>query len=345
MAISNAVLATTLPKLLKDVVQESFVATPLFRALKPELFEGGSRLEQPLAFGRSTQMTESTGAGFNPLDTSVRDPMATAAFDFALFTQDVVISDQWRYSNAGDTAIASILDTLVENSLMNMRQDISNRIFRSTLPTSASSTLLQTLNGSGVNGAEAIDTSGWYETLAYGTGGQDNSVGGLSKSTYADLGWNNQYVNAGGTLTLASLNKLLNETYAKSPTMGYPDVIFMSLNCFSAFQALVNSGNAYATRNERTDLLGSFLYDYNGAKIYLEPSLGYATRESGNPVVSAIAMNSRYVKLYMDKSANFSTSELFHDPSVAAMRMRISLRLQLVTSHLASAGILANAEA
>jgi hypothetical protein len=348
VAISNAVLATTLPLLIKKVLDNSFLATPLFRALQDagalKRKIGSQRIEQPVMFGTSTNMTEITGSGFNALDMSVQDPFNRAIFEWSLFTKPLLISDQWALSNAGDEEISNILENLVSNALIDMRKQISSRVFTGAIPTSASATSLQTLNGSGTS-ALAADTTGWLQAVAFGSQ-TTNTVGGLSKSTYAALNWQNQYVNAGGTLSLADIDELMIQASLYHPGGRRPDILFMSPKCFAAFQGLLTDDYRYQNVSDRDALAGAnYVATWRGAKVYVEPTLGFTSAAAGTPVISAYAVSSDMVNMYIDPNADFSVGELAPYPGYAARFANITLRTQLVTGHLASAGILANAEA
>jgi hypothetical protein len=346
VAISNAVLATTLPLLIQKVLDNSFLATPLFRglqdagALKRKV--GSQRIEQPVMFGTSTNMTELTGSGFNSLDMSVQDPFNRGIYEWALFSKPLIISDQWALANEGDEAISNILENLVSNALIDMRKLISRRVFRGDSPTSASGTTLSTFNGMGTS-TLAVDTTGWYQAAAFGSQ-TGNTVGGLSKTTYASFNWQNQYVDAGGTLSLDHIDELMIQASLYHPGGRRPDIIFMSPKCFAAFQSLLTDDYRYQNVRDRDALAGAdYVATWRGARIYVEPTLGY-NNAAGN-AVSAFAISSDTVSMYIDPNADFSVGELAPYPGYAARFANINLRAQICTGHLASAGVLIRAEA
>jgi len=206
-------------------------------------------------------------------------------------------------------------------------------------------TTFQTLNGNGTATA-APNTTGWLEARATGT--QLNTVGGLSKVTYRGQNWFNAVVDAGGTLSLAHLDELFINCQIRNPSGAFPDILLMSPNCYAAFQALQQSSVRYVSSGDRDGLDRDMVGMWRGARIYVEPNLGFAS-DAGVPAagdaISAYALSSDQFQLYADTDGFFNVSEMMPVPGTATEAAMVFCRMQLVTGHLASHGILFDAEA
>jgi hypothetical protein len=82
---------------------------------------------------------------------------------------------------------------------------------------------------------------------------------------------------------------------------------------------------------------------WRGARIYIEPQLGYTT--AAGDTVSGYALSSDQFQLYADTDGFFNVSDMLPVPGTATEAAMVFNRMQLVTGHLASHGVLFNAEA
>ena len=171
MAPPNSVLNTTLRLLRDKLVDNSFLAHPLFRAIESAgnlvKVPGGSRIDEPVIFGDHTTITELTGAGFNPVSMAVTDPFNQARFEWANFTQPVILSSIEKLANKGDLAVVNILESKVNNVMLSLKKEVSKAVIANS---SASITGLQTLYG-----ATTAAGTGWLEGVAAAS--QQNTVG------------------------------------------------------------------------------------------------------------------------------------------------------------------------
>jgi hypothetical protein len=167
-------------------------------------------------------------------------------------------------------------------------------------------------------------------------------VGGLAKTTYRAENWFNQIQDAGGTLSLEDLDELFINCQIYNPAGTFPDLLFMSPKCFAAFQALQQSSVRYVSSSDRDGLDGDMVAMWRGAKIYVEPTLGY--NNAAGDAVSAFALSSSQFQLYADTDAFFTVSDMLPVPGTATKAAQVISRIQLVTGHLASHGVLLKAE-
>lgn len=338
MAPPSSVLSTTLRLLRDKLVDNSFLAHPLFRAIEASgnlvKVSGGSRIDEPVIFGDHTSITELTGAGFNPVSMAVTDPFDQARFEWANFTQPVILSAIEKLANKGDLAVVNILESKVNNVMLSLKKEVSKQVIAGT---STAITGLETLYG-----ATTVAGTGWLEGVAQAS--QQNVVGGLSKVTYQSKNWFNQFYNSGGTFALSHLDQLMINCQIYSPSGDFPDIILMSPNCFAAFQALQQSSVQYTSAEGRDSLDRDMVAMWRGAKIYVEPNLGFTAQNPAVPV-SAYVLSSKQFRLYADVDGWFDMSDMMRVPGTATEAAMVMCRMQLATGHLASHGVLLNAEA
>jgi len=341
----NSVLSTTLQLLRDKLVDNSFISHPLLRAIETHgnlvKVSGGARIEQPVIFGDHSSITE-LGTGFEPVNMAVTDPFKKGLFEYATFTQPVVLSQVEKLANKGDLAIVNLLESKVKNVMLSLRKQVNQQMI---VGNSAKITQLQTFNGNGTS-TSAINTNGWLEGVAGSS--QSNSVGGLSKVTYRAQNWFNQFQDAGGSLTLADLDQLFINAMIYSPDGTTPDMLLLSPACYAAFLNLMDQRIQYITVKDRAGLNEEMVATYRGAKVYVDPFLGFTANAGsgmGAKKVSGYLLHSKQFYLYADTDGWFSMGEMMPVPGTATEAAMVLCRMQLVTGHLASHSILIDAEA
>ncbi len=346
----QSVISTTLQLLRDKLVDNSFLAHPLIRAIEEHgnlvKVSGGLRVEQPVIFGDHSTITELSN-GFEPVSLAVTDPFQTAKYEYSNFTQPIILSAVEKAANKGDLAVVNILESKMKNVMLSLKKEVSKQII---VGDSSKITTLQTLNGNGVSAGgvdiTAPNTTGWLEARAQAS--QTNTVGGLSKTTYQAQNWFNQFVNAAGTLTLANLDELFIQSQIFNPSGGTPDILLMSPNCYAAFLALMDNRIQYISVGDREGLNQQMVATYRGARIYVEPNLGFNSHSAvvgARSPVSAYLLSSDQFQLYVDTDGFFNVDEMRPVPGTATECAMVFCRMQLVTGHLASHSILLNAEA
>jgi len=341
----QSVISTTLQLLRDKLIDNSFIAHPLIRAIEDHgnliKVSGGLRVDQPVIFGDHSSITELSN-GFEPVSMAVTDPFQTAKFEYSNFTQPIVLSAVEKAANKGDLAIVNILESKMKNVMLSLKKEVSKQVI---VGNSGKITTLQTLNGNGTS-LVAPDSTGWLEGVAGAS--QINSVGGLAKTTYRAQNWFNQYVDAGGTLALSHLDELFIQTQIYNPSGTTPDIMLMSPSCYAAFLALMDSRIQYINVTDRDGLNGQMVATYRGARIYVDPNLGFtasAASGMGAKAVSAYLLSSDQFQLYVDTDGFFNVSDMMPVPGTATEAAMVFCRMQLVTGHLASHAILIDAEA
>ncbi|MCH9717783.1 MAG: hypothetical protein K0U52_11970, partial [Gammaproteobacteria bacterium] len=149
MAITSSILSTTLQLLRDQLVDNSFLAHPLIRAIEEHgnlvKVSGGARVDQPVIFGESSTISE-LATGWEPVSMAVTDPFTTASFEYANFTAPVVLNAVEKAANKGDLAVVNILQAKVKNVMLSLKRASCRQMI---VGDSSSITGLQTLNGNG----------------------------------------------------------------------------------------------------------------------------------------------------------------------------------------------------
>ena len=345
MPINASILATTLQLLRDKLIDNSFVSHPLIRAIEEhgnlKKVSGGSRIEQPVIFGDHSSITQLSN-GFEPVNMAVTDPFYLAKYEFANFTQPIVLSAVEKAANKGDLAVVNILESKVKNVMLALRKEVCRQL---VVGDSSKLTALQTLNGNGTS-IVAPNTTGWLEGVA-GTA-QTNTVGGLSKTTFRAQNWFNQFVDGAGTLTIAKIDQMFIFAQLFNPTGTNPDIMLMSPSCYSAFLNLLDNKIQYITVTDRDGLNSQMVATYRGAKIYTDPNLGFTASASsamGAKKVSAMLLSSDQFELIADVDGWFNMGPMLPVPGTATEAAMVFCRFNLSTGHLASHALLIDAEA
>jgi len=333
----QSVISTTLQLLRDKLIDNSFLSHPLFRSIETAgnlvKVSGGLRVEQPVIFGEHSSITELTN-GFEPVSMAVTDPFNSAKFEYANWTAPIVLSAVEKAANKGDLAVVNILESKVKNVMLGLKKEVSKQIIAGS---STTLTTLQTLNG-----MTTAAGTGWFEGVAAAS--QQNTVGGLSKATYQSQNWFNNFFNSGANFDLSHLDQLMIDCQIRNPSGEFPDIILMSPKCFAAFQAKQQSFVNYVSAGDRDSLDRDMVAMWRGAKIYVEPQLGFTAQNPALPV-SAYVLSSSNFQLYADTDGFFEVSDMMPVPGTATEAAMVFCRMQLVTGHLASHGVLLNAEA
>lgn len=337
----RSVTSTTLQLLIDKLQDNSFISHPLFKAIEEagnlKKVNGGQRVEQPVIFGQQSSATYQLSNGWESTPLVFSDPFYTATFEWCDAIKQIGINLVEKTSNKGDLAKVNILEAKVMNAMINLKQQFARRVFQGPVDTGNPLTLLQTLNG-----LTTAASTGWFEGVAAAS--QDNVVGGLSKVTYRGDNWFNQFEDAGGTLGVDNIDRLMINCQIYNPDGGMPDLLFLSPKCYTAFLSLIQSQVQYVNVTDAAGLRNQMVPTWRGAKIYIEPTLGF-TAEAPAKVVSGYALTSSQFQVYTDQDAWFKAGDMVQVPGTAVEAAILHVRMQLTTGRLACHGVLLDAEA
>jgi len=329
-AISNDILSSTLRILLSEAVDNLYRSTPLLDQIRAdgglELFDGGSQLDVPLILAEHSSITQMS-SGYEPINLAVQDALRQGQFGWCDFIAPIVITQREELSNKGDRAVLSIAEARMKSVMGTLRREWERQAVAGT---SAILTDMLTLNG-GASG------TGFIEGLAVGT--QNNTVGGLAKATFSDL--NNQFVDAGGALSIPTMSNLMINCQIKTPDGTAPNLILASPLFYQTYKGLLFANERYV--DESTLDGGRLALSFNTAKMYVDSFLP-ATSDAA-AVLSAYFLNTKFLKVGFDTDANFRMSDFETVSGYAARTANIYVRTQLYFHHLASQGVLTSGEA
>jgi len=338
MAVQNDILSSTARARSKKALDNLFTTVPLLDHIKKaggvEEINGGQRITRAAILAEHSNITQ-LSTGYESIAAGVADVLRSPEFEWCDFVAPIIITKKEELSNRGDDAVISIADSRMKSVMGMLKREWEKQAIAGT---STVLTEMQTLNG--------IDAAtGWFEEGAFGSG-QSNSVGGLSKSTYASSNWNNQVASAGGAFNTnrageGAMTDLMIQTQIYAPE-GTVDLILASPTSYKLYKQSLRAQEQYV---KETVLDGGRLaLAFSGALIYVENNLGF-TGSGGSNKMSMYFLNSKSMKVVFDKEANFSLSDFQDKSGYAAREAHLYVRTQLVADHLASMGILTNGEA
>jgi len=328
-AISNDILSSTLRILLDEAVDNLYRSTPLLDQIRNdgglELYDGGSQLDVPLILEEHSSITQMS-SGYEPVNLAVQDALRQAQFGWCDFIAPIVITQREELSNKGDRAVLSIAEARMKSVMGTLRREWEKQAVAGT---STILTDMLTLNG-------GASSTGFLEGLAVTT--QNNTVGGLSKATFREL--ENQFVDAGTTLSIPEMSNLMINCQIKTPDGSAPNLILCSPLFYQTYKSLLFNNERYV--DESTLDGGRLALSFNTAKMYVDSFLP-ATSDAGN-ALSAYFLNTKYLKVGFDSDANFKMSDFETVSGYAARSANIYVRTQLYFHHLASQGVLVRGE-
>lgn len=337
MAIQNDILSSTARARSKKALDNLFQTVPLLDHIKKaggvEVINGGQRITRAAILAEHSNITQ-LATGYEAVSSSVADVLRSPEYEWCDFVAPIVITKKEELSNRGENAVISIADSRMKSVIGMLKREWELQTIRGT---STVLTELGSLNG--VNTA-----TGWLEELAFGA--QGNIVGGLSKATYATSNWQNQMfdVSAGGlnfgNNGLNGMAELMLQTQIYSPE-GSVDLILASPTSYRLYKNTLQLQERYMPKETVLDA-GRLALAYNGALMYVENNLGNAV---GANTPSMYFLNTQTMKVVFDSDANFSMTDFEHKSGFAAREAQMFVRTQIVADHLASLGLLVDAEA
>jgi hypothetical protein len=333
MAISNDLLSSTLYSIRDSEVDELYKKVAFLdgvrRAGGVESESGGIKIQRPLSIQEHSTITP-LATGYEPVSLAVNDVLRPAIYDWADFTAPIVITKKEELENSGEYAIVKILEARMKSVMGTLRRELNKQILRGD---SAVLSAVNTLNGDvGIGSA-----TGFFEHLAVGT--QTNVVGGVSKATFSTTpGWQNQFVNAGGTLAMTDLYNLYIEANSVAPS-GDISHLIMSSDALAQYRNLLFAQERFV----QTDKLdgGRMALAFNGAVAEQDPEMGFASSIAGN--CDAYMLNYDGIKLIFHNEGDFAVSPFEHISGTTARAAQLYVKVQLVADFLGGQGVLINA--
>jgi hypothetical protein len=339
MAISNDLLSSTLYSIRDSEVDNLFQKVAFLDGVRKaggvEKESGGIKIQRPLSIAEHSTITQ-LASGYEPVSLAVNDVLRPAVFEWCDFVAPIVITRKEEMENSGEYAVVKILESRMKSVMGMLRRELNKQILANS---STILTGLSTLNGTTSTGS----STGFLEALAPLTSGfpQVNTPGGISKQTYAVAGWNNQFVNAGGTLTMDDLYELYISGNSVAPS-GDISQLIMSASAFKQYRGLLFAQEQYVDTSKLDG--GRMALAFNGAIAEQDPVLsgaGVASGVTGN--IDAYMLNYDGIKLVFHNEGDFDVSPFEHISGSTARAAQLYVKCQMVADHLGSQGMLINA--
>ncbi len=352
MAISNDVLSSTLRILLDEAVDQLYQATPLLDKMRERggviTYESSQKLDVPLILEEHSSITQ-LDSGYEPINLAVKDSLRQASFEWCDFVAPIVITKSEELSNRGERAIIDIAEARMKSVMGALKREVEKQVLSNA---STILTNLNTFNGCDGNAQGGGATSGGGSTNGFFENGdfdqtsatsQVNEIGGLSKATFRRL--RNQFVDGGGTLTIEQMTDLYVNCQLNTPDGSAPDLILCSPGFFKAYKGLLQQQERYI--DEQVLDGGRLALAFNGAMVIASPFCGpdAQTTSANDGQISAYFLNTRYIKLGFDSAAQFEMEDFQHVSGYASRSAQIYTRMQVYFEHMASQGLLVDAEA
>ena len=330
--ISNELLSSTLRSLKDEAVNQLFVNKPLLRFAKEKgkikYVVGSTYYDVPAILNEHTGIVQLDN-GYERIDTTASDVMDFSSYRFCDFTAAINIARTEELANRGDKyAMVDIAKARMEQVMESMAQEWEKQVL------AGSSTILTNLQS-----FQGVDAgTGWFEEGAFGA--QGNTVGTLSKGTYAAQNWQNQVVDASSALSMDNLHDLHVEMGLYTGR-GEMDCIIGSPSFWKTYRGLLGDLERYSSKDDLDG--GRPTLMYAGAKVYASPFLP-VTGGSGT-VLSAYFLNMSNLEIIFDRDGDFKLHDFKSLDEYAVRRALIHVRTLIAANHLASQGLLVNAEA
>ncbi len=317
-ASTNVLVATTLPKLQRQIVDNFFTATPFFwwvrQGNRTATWEGGDTLEIPLLYDENPMAR--AYVPYEVMDVKPPQGITTSIWSLAHYRVPIMWSRQMADANRGKSQIVNLIESLKQQAQLSLVKTINDDLFsESTQQSNKINSLYYLLE-------EAAQAS------------QSNAPGGISKGTYS--WWRHQYKAITDTATgiISAFRELhMNcSNGADKPDLALCDE-YTYINLEDKLQTAVRFVNPDAVD------FGFENVSYKGVTIMFDKTIPDDDHD-GNGDGTLFMVNSKYLKLYVGAGANFKVVSPEYDKWQDAYVGVILVDLQLTCSQMARQGVL-----
>ena len=338
MAISNDLLSSTLFAIRDGEVDELYKKVAFLDGARKkggiETETGGIKLQRPLSLAEHSSITQ-LATGYEPVSLAVNDVLRPAIYDWCDFVSPILVTRKEELENSGEYAIVKIVEARMKSVMGMLRRELNKQIL---VGNSTVLTAMNTLNGS-------ISSTGFLEAdLPSGTN-QNNTVGGISKTTFPVPGWKNQYANSGTFATngLNAMSKIYIGANSVAP-MGDISHIIGTEDFMARYKAALFQNERFI--NEKTLDGGRMSLAFSGAAVEADPALtgiNVTSTADGSQPLSAYFLNYDGIKLVFHKDADFAVSPFEYVSGTTARSAQLYVKCQLIADFLGGQGMLVNA--
>jgi len=274
---------------------------------KKKSVNGGLQVEIPFDIQEHSN-TKQVTTGYEAADTAVQTILTSGSDQWAFWLRPVIVSWIDDAKVTGPGKLIDLTQTRTENTVLSTRQEMERRLLRFSAIAQMSD--INTLNGDD-------EAGGFFENTAVGS--QNNTVHGISKSTYGSFpGFQNQRYDAAGDASANALpglrsliNRIRQRTRAQKDLRGY-----LSFSFAEHYGTVVQGQERYTEASSRqADAIGGETIIIGGIPTTQTPNMPNAgsTTGAGNDEWSALFVDHRCVQMQILGNGKLDGSmEPFH---------------------------------
>jgi hypothetical protein len=338
MSVSTDVIASTLAYVL-DQETEAVKRRHAFLDYADKAggiveIDGGSKVQVPVAVKDHSVITYHTD-GYEATDETIQDVLNYAEYPWAFWTAPIAISAKRRLENSGERAIIDLYSAHLKSTMDILGRNLNAQILNGSL----TGTGLETLYGAAGAGVNA----GFIEGVAKAS--QNNTVGGLSKSTYNVPGWTNAWASGSGAFAIngiSGMNSIQTQILTVHQGPKPVDLVIASEASFRLYKAGLFVNERYVAQSELD--AGRMNLMFAGAPVVADLAMSVSGRALED-IFSMYFLNFAGVRLYFHQDGRFALTERGRALGYASDTWQVSVMAQLCGIHLGSLGVLTNADA
>lgn len=321
-ASTNSLIATTLPKLQKTIVDQFFQSTPFFFWLKEKgrarTWDGGDTMEIPLLF-KENPMAKAYSS-YEPLDAKPPEGITTSIWALTKYRVPLLYSRSMMAANAGESAIVDLIQALRDQARKSLVRKINADLWTEAT-------------------ADPKEITPMYSMVEENAAAsQVAAPGGISKSTYT--WWRHQYATASSAsagTALGILPKFRQLHMACADGNEKPDLAICDDSTYTNIEDKLQSAVRYV--NPDSIDWGFDNISYKGVTIMHDTTLN-ADGANGDGDGSLFLLNTDFLTLYIGANANFRVIAPEYDKKQDCYLGVTLVDLQLVCSHMRRQGVL-----
>lgn len=302
----DTLLATTLVNHQSELIDVAFTARPFAYFLKEggnvDQQDGGTKIVQPLLYGRNT--TSGSYSGTDVIDTAYQGGLTAAEYEWKQWAVSITISGIEEAKNNSEFAIVKLLESKILQAKETVIEDWDEMF----------------IAGDGTaNGGK--DWNGLANLVAQNT----TSVGGIDPSGAGNTFWNSTVTGSSGALTIAKMNTTYNTI---SRGNDQPNLLLTTQTQYENYEALLQP-NMRFQNNTLAD--GGFInLAFKGAGI---------TYDTYVPSGYMYFLNTKYLNLVAHTDVWFDPTPFVRPPNQDAKVAQILSYGNLVVSNRQKQGL------
>lgn len=297
--------------------------------------DGGSKVQVPVSVKDHSLITYHSD-GYEGTDETIQDVLYYAEYPWAFWTAPVALSAKRKLENNGERAIIDLYTAHLKSVMDKMGRDLNSHILSASLTGSG----LESLWG----GTVASAGSGFLEGGLKAS--QNNTVGGLSKSTYNVPGWTNAWASASGAFATngkTAMDSIHTQIMSVHTGPKPIDCVIASEAAFRLYKGTLFTNERYLSADELDG--GRMALMFGGAPVVADLGMTDVSGRTNEDIFSMYFLNFSGVKLYFHEDSRFSLVERGRALGSAVDTWQVQLMTQLVGIHLGSLGVLTNGNA